>query len=75
MTEAPVADFIRLIRAEYEEMPGLVLTCPQVRRMWGVDAPMCRTLMDALVRSGFLVRRSNGSYARQTSNPYVSRVP
>jgi hypothetical protein len=63
-TEAPVADWIGLIRAEYEEMPGLLLTCPQVRRMWGIDCATCQGAMQELVRCGFLVQRPNGAYGR-----------
>ena len=36
-SEAPLTDWTHLIRAEYEEMPGLILTCAQVRRLWGLD--------------------------------------
>jgi hypothetical protein len=64
VTDTPVADWIRLIRAEYEEMPGLVLTCPQVRRLWGIDCAICEVAMDDLVRCGFLVQGPNGAYGR-----------
>lgn len=66
ITETPMTEWIRLVRAEYDEMPGLVLTCPQVRRMWGVDETVCHTVLTELVRSGFLARRPNGSYGRPT---------
>ena len=64
VVEASVADWIRLVRAEYEEMPGLVLTCPQIRRMWGISSDMCVRLMGRLVAEGFVVHRLDGSYAR-----------
>ena len=63
-TETSLADWIRLIRSEFDEMPGLVLTCPQIRRMWGIDCDACNRVMTHLVLSGMLVRRSDGSYAR-----------
>jgi len=62
--ETPLADWVRLIRAEYEEMPGLVLTCAQIRRMWGVDSDVCCRAMHRLLADGFVVRRLDGSYAR-----------
>jgi hypothetical protein len=58
-------DLVGLIRDEYDEMPGLVLTCPQVCRMFGFDPPTCDVIMHRLVKQGFLVRVANGSYARR----------
>ena len=43
-----------LIRAEYEEMPGLSLTKPQAQRLWGLDAATCGTVLDALVSAHVL---------------------
>jgi hypothetical protein len=63
-TESPVTDRTRLIRAEYQEMPGLLLTSAQVCRMWGLDCATCRAAMDELLRCGFLVARQNGAYGR-----------
>jgi hypothetical protein len=65
-TAAPATDWARLIRAEYEEMPGLLLTCAQVGRMWGIDGITCHAAIDDLVRAGFLVPRTNGAYGRPT---------
>lgn len=62
--EAPVENWTRLIRAEYLEMPGLILTCQQIRRMWGMDDSICSAAIQELVGSGFLVRRPDGSYGR-----------
>jgi hypothetical protein len=64
VAEASVTDWIRLIRSEFDEMPGLVLTCPQIRRMWGIDSDVCCRAMNRLVALGFVVRRRDGSYAR-----------
>jgi hypothetical protein len=65
-TETSVANWIGLIQGEYEELPGLVLTCPQVRRMYGLDCATCQAAMEELVRCGFLVQRPNGAYGRPT---------
>jgi hypothetical protein len=62
-----VGDLVVLVQAEYDEMPGLVLTCPQLCRMFGLDPPMCGAVVRELVEAGVLVRVPNGSYARRRS--------
>jgi hypothetical protein len=62
--QATVADWLQIIRGEYQEMPGLQLTKSQVQRLWGVDAPTCDALLDELVGSRFLKRMHNGAFAR-----------
>ena len=57
-------DWLQRIRAEYMELPGMVLTEAQVKRLWGLDAGTCRTLLDELVRSGFLRRNRTHGYVR-----------
>jgi len=61
---ASVADWLQIIRGEFEEMPGLLLTKPQVQRLWGLDQLMCDALLDALVAVSFLKRTPCGRYAR-----------
>ncbi len=51
-------------RADYEEMPGLVLTAQQARRLWGTDETICHGVLDSLVNEGFLVRAVGGRYRR-----------
>ena len=53
-------DWLRLIRAEYEELPGMCLTKAQVQRLWGLDSTTCEALLNHLVQSGFL-RQTRGS--------------
>ena len=64
MTGRPdgVTDWLRLIRAEYLQMPGLHLTKPQIQRLWGLEPAACDALLDALVDSGFLRRTARGAY-------------
>jgi len=45
-------------------MPGLRLTPEQVQRLCGVEAMMCRVLLDTLVNEQFLSISSDGHYAR-----------
>jgi hypothetical protein len=52
------------IRAEFREMPGLRLTPPQARRLWGLDAPVCDTILSCLMEDGFLRRTLDGSFVR-----------
>jgi len=60
---------IKRIRAEYLEMPGLRLTVEQAQRLCGVDRPVCRAALDALVDAGFLCVKPDGTYARLTEGP------
>ena len=62
------ADLLSRVRGEYLEMPGLVLTVEQAGRLWGVDAPTSRRLLDALVERDFL-RRSGDRYVRADLPP------
>ena len=52
------------IRAEFVEMPGMRRTPLQVQRLSGVDAAICKLVLDDLVRATFLYLDADGSYAR-----------
>jgi hypothetical protein len=52
------------IRAEYLEMPGMRLTSAQVQRLSGVDAVICKQVLDDLVLAKFLHAHDDGGYAR-----------
>ena len=54
----------RRIQSEYEEMPGLVLTEAQARRLWNLDARTCRLALTALLERRFLKRTATGMYVR-----------
>jgi hypothetical protein len=60
--ESIVTDWLHLIQAEYLEMPGLQLTQPQVRRLWGLEDEICRTILEELVAAHFLRRTSRDLY-------------
>ena len=57
-------DWVRLIRAEFQELPGLCLTRAQVQRMWGLDGATCDTLLEQLVQTGFLKETRDREYVR-----------
>jgi hypothetical protein len=58
-----VTDLVALIRAEYDEMPGLCLTRAQAQRLWRLDADLCDHVLTAMVDAGFL-RLTAGGYVR-----------
>ena len=43
-----------LIRAEYQEMPGLCLTRAQIQRLWLLEPAACDTVLRTLVDAGYL---------------------
>lgn len=53
---------ISMIKGEYREMPGLHLTRPQVRRMWGLGESECDVVLDRLQSSAFLRLSVLGGY-------------
>jgi hypothetical protein len=57
-----VATLANLIRAEYQEMPGLCLTKPQMQRLWGFDAFLCDVLVEALVLTRVLRKTAGGAF-------------
>ena len=58
-----VVDLVGLIRAEYEEMPGLCLTRAQVQRLWLLEPAACDHVLRALVDAGYL-RLTPSGYVR-----------
>jgi len=65
--QTPAEVFDRMLErvcGEFLEMPGLCLTCKQAQRLWGLDEPTCRELLDYLVDAKFLRPAGHGMYAR-----------
>jgi hypothetical protein len=58
----PMTHWLRLIRAEYRDMPGLSLTRPQMQRLWGFSPDMCNELVDALIGANILRVTDAGNY-------------
>lgn len=52
------------VRSEFNEMPGLRLTLPQAARLWGLEPPACRVVIEALVGSSFLRWTPRGAITR-----------
>ena len=57
-----VGELLRVVQAEYLEIPGLHLTKPQAQRLWGLDPFTCDALLDALVAAQFLRCNHRGAY-------------
>ena len=60
----PTDEVLRRVQGEFLEMPGLRLTTPQARRLWGLDAAQCDALLGALVDANFLFRTRDGAFMR-----------
>lgn len=60
-------ELLRRIRAEYVEMPGLKLTTPQARRLWGLDGATCDAALAALVNAKFLSCTCEGLFVLATT--------
>jgi hypothetical protein len=52
-------------------MPGLRLTSQQARRLWGLDDPTCREVLDFLVATKFLARPGRGGAYSRLSDGWV----
>ena len=64
-TRAKIDDrMLQRVCGEFLEMPGLRLTCKQAQRLWGLDEPTCRELLEYLVDGKFLRPAGPGMYAR-----------
>ena len=57
-------DVLRRVQAEFLEMPGLRLTKPQARRLWGLDDLSCEALLNALLDAKFLFQTRDGAFMR-----------
>jgi hypothetical protein len=61
-TVPPLDALVLRVRGEYGEMPGLQLTVSQASRLWQVEMSTCESLLEQLVRDGFLYKTGNGAY-------------
>jgi hypothetical protein len=60
-------EMINRVCGEFLEMPGLGLKREQARRLWQMDDEFCGVILDFLVESRFLQRRSDGRYVRMAT--------
>ena len=59
---------VERVRAEYLEMPGLQLTPGQVHRLCGIERVLCEEVLATLVHEDFLYLKTDGRYARLSSD-------
>ena len=57
-------EVLRRVQGEFLEMPGLRLSEPQARRLWGLDAEQCAALLRDLVDAKFLFKTRDGAFMR-----------
>ena len=57
-------DWVKLVKSEYSEMPGLHLSKRQAQRLWNMDPRSCDVIFEALETSHFLRRTFADSYVR-----------
>lgn len=62
LDQSDVRDWLRLIQAEYLEVPGLHLTKPEVQRLWALEPRTCDAVLDALVATHFLKKTPRDEY-------------
>jgi hypothetical protein len=53
------------IECEYLEMPGLSLTGPQARKLFGLAPDLCDAALGELVSTDFLVETAQGLFQRR----------
>lgn len=56
----PLDSLVRIIRAEFDEMPGMWLTRAQFRRLWQLTEVECDQLLRHLLGTGFLTESGRG---------------
>ena len=61
---SPASVLLQRVQNEYREMPGLILTEDQARRLWAIDGNTCRRVLAALLERRFLKRTAAGAYVR-----------
>ena len=52
------------VRAEYLEMPDLLLKAEQVQRLCGIERTVCAIVLDTLLEAKFLYVKPDGHYVR-----------
>jgi hypothetical protein len=62
--EERLGKWVRLVKSEYAEMPGLHLSKRQAQRMWNLDARSADMIFSALEAAHFLRRMPNDIYIR-----------
>lgn len=59
----------RRVGEEYHDMPGLCLTLPQARRLFGLREDICGRVLAELIQTKLLRVDAHGIYVRSTPRP------
>lgn len=62
--DASIAKWLPLIKAEFNEMPGMHLTKPQMRRLFGLNQETCEAVVNALEQDDFLRCTTNDAFVK-----------
>jgi DNA-binding IclR family transcriptional regulator len=62
MSTSRPEQILERLRAEYREMPGMRLKLEQVQRLCGIEQPLCKQALEALVEAKFLRLGPDGAY-------------
>ena len=66
--DVPIEQVLARIRAEFLEMPGLLINAAQAQRLWGLERTVCEIILAALQEEGFLKRLEDGTFLRFESH-------
>jgi hypothetical protein len=55
----------RVIKGEFNEMPGMHLTRSQIKRLWSLTDDDCQEVVGRLVAQEFLTLRPDDQYCRR----------
>jgi ABC-type taurine transport system substrate-binding protein len=56
---------LRAVRAEYDEMPGMMLTCPQLRRLFRLTPEECQAVVACLTAEQYLTEDAEHQFFRR----------
>ena len=59
-----VAQWLPLVKAEFNELPGMHLTKPQIGRLFGLNPATCDAVVNALEQVEFLRCTPNNGFVR-----------
>jgi len=63
-SERTEREVLRIVLAEFAEMPGIRLTMAQCCRLWNLEEPVCARVLAALIDQGFLARDARAWFHR-----------
>jgi hypothetical protein len=62
--ERATEDWLRIVRGEFLEIPGLRLTRAQIEHLWGLNERVCAAVLGALLEQRFLRLTPESRYVR-----------